>query len=151
MSTHSILASPALGANVVPGLILVSDDQLDALDAPLGNEVCDSTVDVQSVELSHYCYEGVWLSAGPSLDTTLSLRDIESSHVKILAFWIRSLAIDYCNGMITVTWSAQCHMTDSPLQDAVAKDGDEKVVKEGIKMILLDWCHCCSAASQLKV
>lgn len=35
------------------------------------------------------------------------------------------------------------------MQDAVEEDGDEKVVKEGFKIILLDGRHYCSATRQL--
>lgn len=63
------------------------------------------------------------------------MRDIQYSHVRCLAASMHAFGFDYRSGIITVTSTAEYNPTDSSVQDAVAKDGDEKVVKEGLKMI----------------
>lgn len=47
-------ASPVPGANVIPDPIVELDEELDALDVPLANEIAGTVVNVQPVELYHY-------------------------------------------------------------------------------------------------
>lgn len=60
MCTLSMAASPVPGANEILDSIdpiAVSNDELDALDYLLGNEIASSTENVQAVEHAHYRYE----------------------------------------------------------------------------------------------
>lgn len=58
--TPSMPASAATDDNVIPDQIVVSDDDFDALDAPLANELLERALNVQPVEPGHYRYEEVW-------------------------------------------------------------------------------------------
>lgn len=76
---------------------------------------------------------------------TISLRDSQSGHVKSLVTSIRVLTFNHSSEMIAMMRSAECHSKDSSMQNAVAEDGDGKVVMKGFRMILLDKGHPCSA------
>lgn len=54
MCTPLLPSSPIPGASVIPDSIVMSDDDLNALDDLLGSEVAGSAVDVQPVELSYH-------------------------------------------------------------------------------------------------
>lgn len=79
---------------------------------------------------------------------TVALHDMQSSLARSLAISMRALALASRNGMTTVSRSAECSPTDSLLEDSVAKDEDQKVVKEGFTMFLLDVHHPCNAMHQ---
>lgn len=89
--------------NVIPDLTVVSDVEVDALDAPLGNERAHSPVHVQPIKLSHYRYEEVLMSVEQIADLTLPLHYIQSSHAKSLDVSMCALAFNYRNGMIIGT------------------------------------------------
>lgn len=76
MTNLSVPASLASGVNVIPDQTMISNDALHAHNAPLANELAESTVTVQSVELSHDRYEEVCMSVERIVDPTLPLRDM---------------------------------------------------------------------------
>lgn len=107
--------------NVIPDLVLVSDEDLDATDVPLVNMLSDSAASLQPMELRPHHYEKVWLRVEQIVDPRFPLPDVQSSHVKNLATLMCALAFDYCDAMIKMTWSEECNCTDTSIQDAIAK------------------------------
>lgn len=97
---------------MIPDLRMVLDDGFHTLDDQLANVLSGSAVTVQSVELSRYRYKEVWFSITQIADTTFSLHDIQSSHIKNLVASMRPLALDYRNSMIAEKWSAKFNPTD---------------------------------------
>lgn len=84
----------------------MSDDKVDALDAPLANELENRAVIMQLVELrelSHYRSRNVWMSLEQIADPTFPLRNVQSSHVMDLAASMRAFPLFYRNGMILAT------------------------------------------------
>lgn len=59
MSISSVPTSLFRGANVIPDVIVLQDDEFDVLDALLMIELVGSGINVQSAELRHYRYEKV--------------------------------------------------------------------------------------------
>lgn len=131
---------------VIPDLIVKSDDRFNALDAPLATELACCALNVQPVEVSHYCYEEVWLSIQQIACATFRLRHIQWDHIRSLVSSICALSFDYHNGTITVTWTVECNSTDSARRDAIAEQDDQKVVIDGFRMILLNGTHRSSSA-----
>lgn len=125
-----------------------STGKLDALQTSLANESSDSTVNMQSVTLSHYHSVEISLSVEQIGDTTFALGGVQSSRVKSLVASVRTFAFDYLNEVTTMTQSVECNRTNSATQDAVTVEGCRKVVKQGLNMILLDDYHYCSAVYQ---
>lgn len=68
-----------------------------------------------------------------------------------MAALMRTPALDYRNGMVAVTWSAECSQTGSETEEVAAVQHGLSFVKEKFKMILLDGCHRHSALRLLKV
>lgn len=58
-----MLPPPVPGANVTPDHIMLLDDELDALDSPVTNDLSGGTVSVQPLEFCHYCCKDMCLSA----------------------------------------------------------------------------------------
>lgn len=82
------------------------------------------------------------MSVEQMADPSFPLRDIQSRHVKSLFASMDAGTFNYCNGMITLTWSTALNPTKSSMQDGVAEDDDRKFVEEGFKMVVLggrDW------------
>lgn len=48
---------PVPGVNEVFDLIMASDDEIDAQDDPLANDLADTKISVEPVDLSYYRYE----------------------------------------------------------------------------------------------
>lgn len=80
----SSLAFLVPNANMVPHRIVVTDDEPDALDAPVTNELACSAVKLQPVKLGHYRDKAVSLTVEHIADLTFPLADIQSSHIKSL-------------------------------------------------------------------
>lgn len=150
MSTSHIPVSSVIGESVIPDEIVASDDEFNALDAPLTKELAGSSGTVLQVEPRLCRYEGVWLSSEQIADPIFPVLDVQSSHGRSLVTPMSVLAFGYRNGMITVTWCAEANPTDSAREHAAAKHGGGKVVEEGFGMILLNGRHCCCAVHQLK-
>lgn len=79
------------------------------------------------------------------VDPTFPQGDIQRSQVKSLFVSKSSVTFNYRNGIITMTWSAECNATDSWMEDSAAEESCRTMVKEGFKMMLLDGHHHCSA------
>lgn len=120
---------------------MASDGELDALDALLSTNLTGSAVSVHHVELRDYCFKDVWLSVEQIAIPTFPLRNVYGNHVKILVATMRTFAQDSHNGMIAVKGSAKCSSTDSTMEDAIALQGDQTVVRDGLEMILSYECH----------
>lgn len=95
-------AWPVPSTSGIPGGTVASSDQFDAVLAPLANELADSKVNVQRVELNHYHYGEMWMGIEWTAELTFPLPDIQSGHIKSLAAPMRVLAFDYCTGMVIV-------------------------------------------------
>lgn len=134
-------------ATVNTDAIIESHDEFGALNAPLDNELSSSSFNVQPTELSRY--EEKWLASSRLLIDfpSTKLRDQSSQS---LVTRICVLAFAYRYGMITVTWFAECTASDSTMKDAVAVQGDQKILKQGFKTILLFGRHHCCAACRSK-
>lgn len=77
-------SSAAVSATTNADLIGVWHRYIDALDAPLAEELAIRAVGVQPAGLSHYCYEEGRLSVEQIMDPTFPLRNISGSRVKTL-------------------------------------------------------------------
>lgn len=82
-------------------------------------------------------------------DRAYQLRYVQSSHLKSLVASMRTLALDYHDGMKTVMSSAQYNPKDSSTGDSVAEEYRRKIVKQGFKKSLLEENHRCSIVYQL--
>lgn len=111
--------SPVHGANVIPDLIVMSEDKPNALDAPLANDIAGSAVNVLSVKLKHKRYEPEWLSIEKFTNTTSPLHMIQRSQVKSLVESVRALTFAYPNGMFVLTWSVGENRTYSSTEVAI--------------------------------
>lgn len=60
---------------------------------------------------------------------TLSLRDMQSSHVKNLVAFMCKRTFDYANGTITETWSTEYNPTYTSIKDTVSEQAGGMVVK----------------------
>lgn len=100
MSISSLPSSSVFGAIVIVDPIVVSDDEFNALYSPLGTDLSSSTVSVQAAELSHYCYDEVWISVGKISDPTFPVRNMQRGSVKTLVLSIEALRFDHLNEMI---------------------------------------------------
>lgn len=98
--------------NILPGPIVLSNENFDAPTATLIIELTCRALNVHPVKLSHYCYEEIWTRVEQIVDPIAPLRDIQCSHGKNLFASIRALAFYHRCGMITVTCSAECSPTD---------------------------------------
>lgn len=116
--------------NVVPNLIVVSNDDLDLTNAPLAVKLAGGVGKVQSVELSNYCYEEVRVIAEHIVDPTFWSRHVQSSRMESLLASIRALAFEYCNEIIAFTSSAECNLSDSSIENAIEDESSRKVVKQ---------------------
>lgn len=121
--------SPVPGTYFVSDPIALSDSKFYALNAPVPNGLNRTAVNVQVMAFGHFCYEYVWLSVEQNADPIFVLRDLQSSQVKSLAESVRVFPFDYHNRMIAVTWSAKDIPSDSTLEDEVAEDNEQWVVK----------------------
>lgn len=92
------------------------EDECDAMGTSLVNELACSAFIFQQAKLRYYRYKEMGITLDQLAATIFPLRDIHSSHVKSLADWMRSLAFYYRNGVLTVTWSAECSLTDSSMR-----------------------------------
>lgn len=79
------------------------------------------------------------------VDPIFPLRGVQSSHFKFLVASLHALEFNYGNETTTVTWSAECNPTYLSTEDPVADESGQRVLKEGLEMILLDERHRCSA------
>lgn len=70
LSSSAVLTSAVPDVGILPDPIVVSNDEVEALDAPLSNELASSAVSEQLAELSHCSYEEVWMSAEEIADPT---------------------------------------------------------------------------------
>lgn len=77
MSISSIHASPVPGMNTNSNPIVVSDDDLDALDALLVSDRADSVVAVQLVDLRHELYKGVCRGTKKIADPTFLVAKVQ--------------------------------------------------------------------------
>lgn len=130
---------------------MVSHDKFAALHALLANVLVGSAVIEQPVEMDDYRYEKVRLRVEQIAYPMFSPRDIQSCHVKILAASVCALVFDDRNSVITMKSSPECFSTDFAMEGAVVLQDGRKVAEEGIKMILMDARHSCSAVCHLKV
>lgn len=64
---------------------------------------------------------------------------------------MRELAFYFPNGIITMPLSAEFNPTASAMEEAVAVEEGQEVVKEDFKMILLDGRNRCSTVLQLEI
>lgn len=74
-----MLSSPFIGATVDRDPILLSDEELDALGAPLANKLAGSAVNLHPVELSHFWYDGVWMSVWQIVEPKFPLWNFQRS------------------------------------------------------------------------
>lgn len=86
MSSSSVPFTAVLGAPVNTDPIVVSNDEINVMEAPLANELNGSVVDLQAVEFSHYRYDEVLMSMELITGLTFMLRGIQCSRVKV---WLR--------------------------------------------------------------
>lgn len=70
--------------------------------------------------------------------------------MKNLILSMGALAIDSCNGMITVMWFTKCNCTMTTIEDEITNQSGREVVKEGFKLLSLDGRHHCSAVRRVK-
>lgn len=66
-------ASPVPGVNVIPDPVVLSNEEFNAMDAPLVNGRTGSLIGVQPVDLGHYRYEEVRIIVRKIADPILSL------------------------------------------------------------------------------
>lgn len=76
-----MLFSRILVASVSADPLMVPDDEFDAFEPSLANELACRADHMQPVGLSQYCYEGVWMRVKQTAELTFPLRNIQSSHV----------------------------------------------------------------------
>lgn len=94
MCSSSVLAFLIRNLNMIPYTIMASDDEFDALKAPLVNTLVDKSVDALPAEPSHYSYESVWLSIEQIADRPFPPRDAQSGQVKRLFASMRAPRCD---------------------------------------------------------
>lgn len=75
------------------------------------------------------------------VDSTLQVRDIQSSDIKSLVRSIRALAFHYWNGMTSAMGLAERNPADSSRQDTDAEHNGRKVVQERFKIALFYGHH----------
>lgn len=139
----------------VPGVILnidlivMSDDEFNALDDPGGDELAGSAVIELYVNLRNSCYEEVRKGVEQIADPMFPPQDIMSSYVISLVVFVCAPDFDDLNGTTPLTCSVQCNLTDSSLEDSIPEKGARMVFKQVSKRILLAGHQRCSALRPL--
>lgn len=127
----------------------MSDNERDALDAPLANKLARSAVDVQPLALKQYRNQEVSMSTEPFADLEFSLWDVQSSRVKAVNAFMRALEVCYDNEMTAVMYPAESDTTDYSKGSAIAVEIDRKSHEGLIKDDVTGWesqlLRCASA------
>lgn len=116
-----LLSSRGFAPKVNADSIVMSDDEIDALDAQPANELTRSAINLQPVELAYHHYKEVWLSVERITEPTTPLREIQHSDVRDVVALTRVPGCIYHGAMITAMWPVECNPTFASTENAVGE------------------------------